>query len=325
MFELAMVEWYAGNRHESELHLAAVKQAVSDQGESSLDLYIAWGEAISTAGRGQLEQARAQAGQAMEMAERMGDILIGLLPTTVLATLDLWTGRPTSAHELLRSVREPLLATGFGFIGSMTLGLWSLDIEALIACERLDEAQLVLDDLIARARSAKNPNAIAIAERCRGLLLAARRDTTAALKALEAGLTEHSGRPLAPEIARTLLELGTLQRRAKQKTKAKESLERALAMFEQMGAPMWAARARDELARVGLRRPRVSEGLTPAQTRVAELVLAGLSNREIASTLYMSQRSVEAHLTKVYREFGVRTRAQLVASMSAAQATQEIA
>ena len=128
---------------------------------------------------------------------------------------------------------------------------------------------------------------------------------------------------MAPEIARTLLELGTVQRRAKQKTKAKESLERALAMFESMGAQMWAARVRDELDRVGLRRPSVSEGLTPAQTRVAELVLAGMSNREIASTLYMSQRSVEAHLTKVYREFGVRSRAQLVATMSAAQATED--
>ena len=80
---------------------------------------------------------------------------------------------------------------------------------------------------------------------------------------------------------------------------------------------MWEARTRDELLRIGLRRPAIVEGLTPAQQRVAELVASGMSNREIASTLYMSQRSVEAHLTKVYREFGVRSRAQLVAAMSA--------
>ena len=189
------------------------------------------------------------------MAEGTGDILIGMLPTVVLATVELWTGRPARAHELLRPVRESFLAAGFGPIAATSHGLWSCDIEALIGCERLDEAQLVLDDLSVRARSAGNPNAVAIAERCRGLLLIAGGDRAAALKALEAALAEHAGRPLAPEIARTLLELGTVQRRAKQKTKAKESLEQALAMFESMGAQMWAARVRDELDRIGLRRP----------------------------------------------------------------------
>lgn len=322
LFELAILEWYAGNRQTAELHRAEAKQTVSEQGEVSLDLWLSWGEALFTAGRGRLEEARVQAQAAMEMGERTGDLLIGMLPTIVLASVELWTGRPASAHELLRPVRESFVAAGFGYVGSLAVGLWSVDIEALIACERLEDAQLVLDDLIARARAVENPNAVAIAERCRGLVLAARRDTPTALKALQAALAEHARRPLAPEIARTLLELGTVQRRAKQKTKAKESLERALVMFESMGAEMWAARARDELDRIGLRRPSVSEGLTPAQARVAELVLAGMSNREIAGTLYMSQRSVEAHLTKVYREFGVRSRAQLVASMSAAQTAE---
>jgi len=92
-------------------------------------------------------------------------------------------------------------------------------------------------------------------------------------------------------------------------------------MFEPMDAGMWVARTRDELGRIGLRRPVASDGLTPAQTRVAELVVEGLSNREIASTLYMSLRSVEAHLTKIYREYGVRSRAQLVGTLSASGST----
>ena len=77
----------------------------------------------------------------------------------------------------------------------------------------------------------------------------------------------------------------------------------------------------DELARVGLRRPVITEGLTPAQQRVAELVAAGMSNREIAATLYMSVRSVEAHLTKAYRELDVRSRSQLVAALAASNDT----
>ena len=76
---------------------------------------------------------------------------------------------------------------------------------------------------------------------------------------------------------------------------------------------MWVDRTHDELSRICLRRPVVSDGLTPAQQRVAQLVAAFISNLYIASTLYMSLRSVLSHLTKVYREYGIKSRAQLLA------------
>jgi DNA-binding CsgD family transcriptional regulator len=135
-------------------------------------------------------------------------------------------------------------------------------------------------------------------------------------------LREHERRPLAPEIARTLLELRTLQRRAKHKRAAKQTLDQALAMLVPMDARIWQARVRDEIGRIGLRRPSVSEGLTPAQARVVELVVSGMSNREIASTLYMSVRAVESHLTKAYRELGVKCRSQLFAEMARRSNTQ---
>ena len=124
-------------------------------------------------------------------------------------------------------------------------------------------------------------------------MLGARGEVAPAIAALQNALAEHARRPLRREIARTLLELGALQRRAKRKTSAKQSLEQALAMFEAMGAQMWVARTRDELGRIGFRRAVVSDGLTPAQQRVAELVASGMSNREVASALYMSLRSVD--------------------------------
>ena len=111
--------------------------------------------------------------------------------------------------------------------------------------------------------------------------------------------------------------MGTLERRAKRKGAAKRSLEQALSWLEPLGAELWIARARDELGRVGLRQAAASEGLTPAQQRVAEPVVAGMTNKEIADTLFMSVRTVETHLTKVYREFGVKSRAQLIATISA--------
>ena len=87
-------------------------------------------------------------------------------------------------------------------------------------------------------------------------------------------------------------------------------------MLEPLEAGILTERARDELGRVGLRRADRQEGLTAAQTRVAELVLAGLTNREIAATLYMSVRTVETHLTKIYHELGIRSRAQLAGAIA---------
>ena len=77
-------------------------------------------------------------------------------------------------------------------------------------------------------------------------------------------------------------------RDVKRKTAAKQTLEQALALLKPLDAAIWVSRARDELGRIGLRRATVSEGLTPAQTRVAELAATGLSNQEIAIALYMS-------------------------------------
>ena len=176
--------------------------------------------------------------------------------------------------------------------------------------------EAVLEDLFQRARRAANPNALAIAHRCQGLLTGARGDAADAIAAMDEALAEHARRLLPLELGRTLLEKGTLERRAKRKSAAKRSLEQALAVLEPLSAAIWASRARDELTRIGLRRSAHGDGLTPAQQRVAELVAAGMSNREIAGELFMSLRTVETHLTKIYRELGVKSRAQLVAIMA---------
>jgi len=209
-----------------------------------------------------------------------------------------------------------MLDSRLRFLGSLTLPMWSTDVEALIALGRLDEADPVVTDLRQRAARSDNPHAVAIGHRCDGQLLAARGDIAAAIEAMDAALEAHRERPVPLELGRTLLELGALQRRARRKTAAKRTLEEAVAIFEPLEARLWIDRARDELTRIGLRRAALSEGLTPAQTRVAELAAAGLSNQEIASTLYMSTRTVESHLTKIYREYGVRSRAQLVGALA---------
>ena len=91
---------------------------------------------------------------------------------------------------------------------------------------------------------------------------------------------------------------------------AQSELVEALARFEQLGAPLWAQRAREELARIGGRAPSTDD-LTPTEQRIADLVAGGMTNREVAATLFVTPKTVESALTRVYRKLGVRSRTEL--------------
>jgi DNA-binding CsgD family transcriptional regulator len=317
LFHLAHLEYEAGDepaaRRDTAEAIALARHLVDDQATS----YVLWLRAFAAARHGALVEARAAAGEAIEVARRIGDHFIVSFATAIEAAIDLWTGHPESAHETVAGVRAGLVGNGRGFVGSLTLNLWTTDIEALLALDRTDDAEAVLSSLVARPDAAANPNALAVARRCAGLIAAARGDLGGAITELEAALVEHARRPLPLELGRTLLELGTIQRRAKRKSAAKASLEHAVAVLTPLSAELWIARARDELARVGIRRAARQDGLTPAQQRVATLAAQGMTNREIAATLFMSQRTVETHLTKIYSELGIKTRTQLAATLAA--------
>ncbi len=164
-------------------------------------------------------------------------------------------------------------------------------------------------------RRLDRPRALACGARCRGLLHAALGDLPAALHALEQAVTEHERLPVPHERARTLLVLGTIQRRMKQRAAARTTLEEAAAAFDAIGSAAWAARARAELARIGGRGPRTG-GLTATESRVAELVAAGRSNREAAAELFVSVRAVEANLSRIYAKLGVRSRTELAGRLT---------
>jgi DNA-binding CsgD family transcriptional regulator len=315
LFHLLVLEWFAGNHEEAKRKFAVCEHG-RDRSDRKLEIFLCWAQSVFATGRGDLEEARRKAQEALDASLHYGNLWLAFWPTVTLGQIDLWSQLPEAAHERVSPVRESFLGNGLGVIGFLTLGLWTVDIEALITLGRLEEAQRILDNLCGRARRAENPNAQAIAHRCRGLLLAAQGAIPEAIGEMDAALADHARRPLGPEIARTLLEKGALHRRAKHKSAAKQTLEQALELLEPLDAEILKARARDELSRIGLRRPTVTTGLTAAQTRVAELASAGMSNREIANMLYMSTRSVEAHLTKIYRELGLRSRAQLAIALT---------
>ena len=173
----------------------------------------------------------------------------------------------------------------------------------------VDDAVGRLDAWEADGRRLRREWVIAHARRCRGLVAASRGEVDEALSLLADAVTRHEavGDPFGA--ARALLALGVVRRRARQKRAAREAIEAARVRFEEMGAARWAERAREELGRIGGRTR--SEGLTPAEKRVAALVAKGRTNAEVAASLFLAERTVASHLTRVYSKLGVRSRTEL--------------
>ena len=154
--------------------------------------------------------------------------------------------------------------------------------------------------------------------RTRALLLADEGEVEAALSELDA-LDLDVAAQLPLDLGWTLLVRGRLERRARRRGAAAGSFAEALAIFERLGAPGWAEQARVELDRVGLRRAPAE--LTATERRVAELAAAGLTNREVAARAFMSPKTVEANLARVYRKLEIHSRAELGARLASAEST----
>ena len=191
-----------------------------------------------------------------------------------------------------------------------TQPVWPDAIDTLITLGELERARLYLDAYEENTRRFSSAWAAVCAARCRGLLCAAEGDLGGAFTAFDHALLHLSETPFAFERGRTLLCKGMARRQASQKKAAREALEEALAIFDEVGARLWAEKARAELARIGGRRAG-GDDLTETEARVADLAAAGRSNKEIAAALFMGVSTVEAHLSHVYRKLGIHSRAAL--------------
>jgi DNA-binding CsgD family transcriptional regulator len=264
--------------------------------------------ALVDAHRGNVERARVTVESRLEVVQ---PIAIPLY-LRALGFLDLSLGDAAGAQLHLSRAVE--IAESFGIREPAVFRVHADLIEALIATGELDRAETVLGDL-ERAKATRIPWSLATGARCRGLLLAAHGELVAAERSLEMALREHEQLPMPFERGRTLLVLGLLQRRRNERRRAHESLTQALAIFEQLGAQLWAARTRRELRPLG-GRPTSSEALTPGEQRVAELAASGLTNRQVAAALFISPKTVESNLARAYRKLAIRSRAELGAHVA---------
>jgi len=176
---------------------------------------------------------------------------------------------------------------------------------------RHGEAQSLADDEVRRATSFGAARAIGIALRAQALV----GPSAERVKRLETALEVLAPSPARLEHARVLIDLGATFRAAGQRTAAREPLLEGLALAARCGARALERRARAELAAIGVR-PRSTEhtgadSLTPSELRVAELAAAGGTNREIAQTLFVTEKTVETHLGRAFRKLDISSRRQL--------------
>jgi DNA-binding CsgD family transcriptional regulator len=186
--------------------------------------------------------------------------------------------------------------------------------ELLVELGHLDRARGALARLEHRGRTFPRTWIDVTLPRTRAIVLAAEGDLRGALEALESLDLDTRAR-LPHERGWTWLTKGRLHRRAKQRRAAADAFAQAAAIFDRLGAVAWARRARKELDVVGPRR-RAPDELTATELRVAELAAAGTTNREIARAVFMSEKTVEAHMSRIYRKLGIHSRAELGARMA---------
>jgi DNA-binding CsgD family transcriptional regulator len=304
LWQLSWVELWGGRWALAAEYAARARDVSVQYGVERNQDYIpsAWAAVY----RGQLELAREESTRGLKLCEEQ----IGFHPPLLRAVpglVALWRGDAATATECLGDADRQAAALGWRAPDARP---WTADyVEALLELGRLDEAVRVLDAWEADGVQVRRERVLAEVRRCRGVVAAAQGAVDEAVTLLEQAAAEHERLGDCFGRARALLALGVAQRRRRQKRSAREAIRAAIAGFEELGAASWVERAHAELGRIGGRTR--EEGLTAAERRVAVLVAEGRTNHEVATALFLAERTVASHLTHIYRKLGVRSRTEL--------------
>jgi DNA-binding CsgD family transcriptional regulator len=296
---------------------------------------------------GRLQAAHRAAGEAVEVTEQTGLLSQRASALTRLAWVQALLGREEQCREFIAAARATgatnfldiearrrfilgLAALGAGRPADAVADLaWSDDVqrrggviepgmipvtaelaEAYARLGRPDDAIAVIERLEAMAERTGRLGARVAAARCRALLA-----DDGELDTVFGPATALAQRATPMELARTRLAYGQRLRRAKRRREAREQLRAALELFDEAGAAGWAAQCRADLTATGLTAVRTEDDgvrLTPQEWQIALSVADGLTNREIATRVFLSPKTVEYHLGNVYRKLGLHSRRELM-------------
>jgi DNA-binding CsgD family transcriptional regulator len=299
--EFDVGDWNAAYAH--AMQGIDMSRSTSQQGFLSYCLVVA---AKLEAARGLSADCRGHIEEALTIAGL--PISINTYASATLGALELGMGRYRRAVVELRKVADRWNEIKLGNPGVVR---WAPDsIEALAHVGNLEEAWRLLDALPSQADLVKTSWARAVASRCRGILVEQDFDSH-----FETALNTHQHDVLPFERARTQLAYGERLRRSRRRGEARVKLREALETFEQLEATPWIDRTRVELLATGeharRRSAATTQALTPQEHVVARAVAHGATNKEVAATLFLSPKTVESHLSRIYSKLGVRSRTEL--------------
>ncbi|MFJ9243591.1 AAA family ATPase [Streptomyces sp. NPDC101776] len=316
---LTRIQVRAGHCREALRTAARCTRAVAETGvQAAPALYAA---ALAATAGGSADEARQLAEQAVRASEADGDRLFLLRALAVLGQAELLVGDPRAAAaavEALQRVKE--LGAAMSAADPPLLHWYSDLAEALVVLGETDAAGAVIDEARERVSADAPGSVLAALERAEGLREAGLGRAREGAVGLRAAVDRLRRLPLPVDLVRTLIALGAVERRARHRNAARTALGEALETATRIGADPLAARARDELTRLeaGDRDGEGRPELTPTEARIAELVGGGATNREVAAELFISVKTVEGTLSRVYRKVGVRSRTALAHAMAVA-------
>jgi DNA-binding CsgD family transcriptional regulator len=310
LFQLGELACWSGDLEvASKLATSCAQTAIATQQSAWIVVGLHL-RALVDAVRGSVVTARASVEEGLRRARELDEARMLIRLYHVAGMTELYGPDPGGAADWLLDAVELAERCGYGEPGVFRIDADA--IEALLAAGRTTEAEVRTAALESVGRMLERPYAIATAARCRSLLALAHGDPDEALGLAVRANALARRLPQPIERARTLLVQGTIERRLHRRAAARVTLKSAEALFADVGATGWAGAAQRELARIGGRTASPDE-LTPTEEAVAELVASGNRNREVARRLHMSEKTVEANLTRIYRKLGVRSRSELAA------------
>jgi len=306
LVNLAWLEFAVGNWERAEQLAREAYDVAVQTGREAAEPKGMFTLALIEAALGLCDSARTRAERALVLTDGRGWSSGG--PRGALGFLELSLGNHEAAYDVLLPAIERYRSLGVPVI-EQTFDA----VEALAALGRVEEAHELLDRCAEAPVLLRIPVAVMAVMRARGVLAEAEGDLTAAETALAEAVRvgTECNRPL--ELGRSLLALGTVQRRLRKKHVARQTLVHASEIFSRLGAVLWEERARRELARIGGRSTPRGE-LSATERDIVELVVLGRSNKEVAEALHLSAKTVEWNLSRIYTRLGVHSRTELAAA-----------
>jgi DNA-binding CsgD family transcriptional regulator/tetratricopeptide (TPR) repeat protein len=316
LYHFSELECWAGNWEAAEDYALEACRVADESRQHTMKPATLYSLALVRAHQGQVQQARELASDALALCDRTGNVPVRSMVLSVLGFIAMSLDDARAAHSYLGHLAEAASAVGLG--EPSVVKFLPDEIEALGALGQVDLAWSLTRQLEQQGTSLGRPWALATAARCHAYLACLDGAPEAAVAACERALSHHQRLSMPFELGRTLLVKGTIERRGKRQPTARVTLGQALSIFERLGAPLWAAKAQRELAKVVVQVS--ADGLTETERRVAALVTRGRTNREVAAEMFVTENTVQTHIRHIFQKLGVRSRTELTALLLASPA-----